>query len=595
MTKKEFLRLKSLVDKLLQKAEDEALNGGVDISTPEFQAILQEVKKKIIERQGFSLDEYEEKEKEEVSFSSVEDSDLLKMAEGLGIEDEPDYVIRLPKVENEFEKIKGDFEARIKELLDKESRQRKKEIDGALSNIEKAIRAIKMPKPNVTVNPPNVKVNIPKSLRDVPVTMPKELSEKLNKIGELAQAMREDKLKAQGQPIDVHLVDPDRGTRYKAQMTAVAHAADEVRVKSNTVKDGSGTNYSPLLDSDGHLQVDVLSGGGGGTQYSEDAAHSSGNTGTMALVVRNDTLATLCNADGDYAPLQVNADGALYIDVANGGVLESAVDGIEGLLTTIDADTGAIKTAVEIIDNAISGTEMQVDVVASLPAGTNNIGDVDIASALPAGTNAIGKLAANSGVDIGDVDVTSIAAGTNYIGKVRLTDGTTDTVVDTNGGLYVAGDEANNAVDAGNPIKVGGRAQASTAQPEEVADNDRVDALFDRNGYLRVRGDFDPKYADINDSTSGDNTIVASAGAGKKIAVWAVMVVSDGTVDVRFEDGAGGTAFTGQIPLQAREGFTYTSGGIVPLWVGTAATLLNLELSAAVNVHGSVSYSVIDD
>lgn len=38
--------------------------------------------------------------------------------------------------------------------------------------------------------------------------------------------------------------------------------------------------------------------------------------------------------------------------------------------------------------------------------------------ALPAGTNAIGKLSANSGVDIGDVDVTSIAAGTNIIGRV---------------------------------------------------------------------------------------------------------------------------------------------------------------------------------
>jgi hypothetical protein len=32
---------------------------------------------------------------------------------------------------------------------------------------------------------------------------------------------------------------------------------------------------------------------------------------------------------------------------------------------------------------------------------------VDVSTALPAGTNAIGKLAANSGVDIGDVDVTS--------------------------------------------------------------------------------------------------------------------------------------------------------------------------------------------
>lgn len=41
-----------------------------------------------------------------------------------------------------------------------------------------------------------------------------------------------------------------------------------------------------------------------------------------------------------------------------------------------------------------------------------------IANALPAGTNAIGKLAANSGVDIGDVDVTSISTGTNAIGRV---------------------------------------------------------------------------------------------------------------------------------------------------------------------------------
>lgn len=48
---------------------------------------------------------------------------------------------------------------------------------------------------------------------------------------------------------------------------------------------------------------------------------------------------------------------------------------------------------------------------------------VNVNSALPAGTNAIGKLAANSGVDIGDVDVTSLPslpAGTNNIGDVDV-------------------------------------------------------------------------------------------------------------------------------------------------------------------------------
>lgn len=110
-----------------------------------------------------------------------------------------------------------------------------------------------------------------------------------------------------------------------------------------------------------------------------------------------------------------------------------------------DTQTGYLTT----LAGAVSGSEMQVDVVGSLPAGNNNIGDVDIASgtittitnvvhvddnsgtltvdnagltslngaisgsevqvdivgALPAGSNAIGKLAANSGVDIGDVTV----------------------------------------------------------------------------------------------------------------------------------------------------------------------------------------------
>ena len=48
------------------------------------------------------------------------------------------------------------------------------------------------------------------------------------------------------------------------------------------------------------------------------------------------------------------------------------------------------------------------------------IGDIKFGEALPAGSNAIGKLAANSGVDIGDVDILSIAAGDNNIGNVDI-------------------------------------------------------------------------------------------------------------------------------------------------------------------------------
>ena len=73
--------------------------------------------------------------------------------------------------------------------------------------------------------------------------------------------------------------------------------------------------------------------------------------------------------------------------------------------------------------------------------GSNNdiSGTVTVGTALPAGTNAIGKLAANSGVDIGDVDVTSLpalAAGTAEIGKVEISDGTTQATVTTTGGTH---------------------------------------------------------------------------------------------------------------------------------------------------------------
>ena len=43
------------------------------------------------------------------------------------------------------------------------------------------------------------------------------------------------------------------------------------------------------------------------------------------------------------------------------------------------------------IAGAVTGTEMQVDVVAALPAGTNNIGDVDVAT-IAAGSNLVGDV-----------------------------------------------------------------------------------------------------------------------------------------------------------------------------------------------------------
>ena len=153
----------------------------------------------------------------------------------------------------------------------------------------------------------------------------------------------------------------------------------------------------------------------GGRYDSSNRTLGNGDVGGLALNVRgeakvevtggtSDTLLTAIDTVLDTIKVDTEAIEtaveAIQVDAAAIEVLLTAANvdhaANEVLLTGIDADTNAIKTAVEIIDNAISGSEMQVDVVAALPAGSN----------------AIGKLAANSGVDIGDVDVTSIVPGT---------------------------------------------------------------------------------------------------------------------------------------------------------------------------------------
>lgn len=67
---------------------------------------------------------------------------------------------------------------------------------------------------------------------------------------------------------------------------------------------------------------------------------------------------------------------------------------------------------VKLVDGTAASTTMTG--VAANPL------QVTVAGALPAGTAAIGKLAANTGVDIGDVDITSIAAGDTNIGNVDI-------------------------------------------------------------------------------------------------------------------------------------------------------------------------------
>jgi len=69
------------------------------------------------------------------------------------------------------------------------------------------------------------------------------------------------------------------------------------------------------VNADGSINIGSIIPGVGASDLgkAEDAAHATGDTGVQLLAVRNDTLASLVDTDGDYASLQVDADGALYV------------------------------------------------------------------------------------------------------------------------------------------------------------------------------------------------------------------------------------------------------------------------------------------
>jgi hypothetical protein len=98
----------------------------------------------------------------------------------------------------------------------------------------------------------------------------------------------------------------------------------------------------------------------------------------------------------------------------------------------------------------------------------------------------------------------------------------------------------------------------------------------------------------VTGATSGDNALVAAAGAGKGIRVLAICVKAASAVTFRLESGAGGTALTGVVPLVANGDLGWSLPFNPAGWCDTAANAaLNMELGGAVQVSGVLVYQTV--
>lgn len=106
----------------------------------------------------------------------------------------------------------------------------------------------------------------------------------------------------------------------------------------------------------GDVDVTSVVPGTGATSLgkAEDAAHTSGDTGVMALAVRKDTATALAGTDGDYSALETDASGRLWVAVGATPASDVTTDSVSvalGAVTTPGADATAL-SAIKVISAA---------------------------------------------------------------------------------------------------------------------------------------------------------------------------------------------------------------------------------------------------
>lgn len=144
-------------------------------------------------------------------------------------------------------------------------------------------------------------------------------------------------------------------------------------------------------------------------------------------------------------------------------------------------------------------------------------------------------------------------------------------------------------VSAANPLPIvqTGNFTVTTA-PVRAATTDAITAKLATDAIQNGLTALTPKFAAIAASSSGNNTIVAAVNP-KKIRVLAVNLVANAAVNAKWQSGAGGTDLTGLAYCGANGGYILPFNPVG--WFETASnTLLNLNLSGAVAVGGSIVY-----
>lgn len=367
-------------------------------------------------------------------------------------------------------------------------------------------------------------------------------------------------------------VTPGTAAAHLGKAEDAVHSSGDVGVMALTVRQNtaaalSGTDgdYQPLItDTNGRLHVNVGAGGIAGVL--EDAASAGGEEGILAMAVRQDTLASSTSADGDFTYLKVNANGALHVTGASG--------------TTQYTEDGASAGGESLV---LMGAIRQ-DTIASSTSADGDYANVKV--------NSVGALYTAPTY----IGANAIATGNGVVGtgvqRVAIaSDNTAFTVTP-------AGAAAHDAAISGNPVRIAGRALSSDYTA--VATGDTADLITTLLGkivqlpYALPGNTWNYAAASGGITNTTGVTAKAAAGAGVRNYVTMCQVINGhATVDtdVQIRDGASGTVL--------HRGFAKAAGGgytcqFDPPLRGTANTLIEVACGTTgtatyVNLQGFVA------
>jgi len=150
---------------------------------------------------------------------------------------------------------------------------------------------------------------------------------------------------------DALKVDIDNVTLDGSQLSVdIDKENDSIVIFSNTAADGSGTNTVPLVDAAGHTQVDIVS-----SALPSGGATAANQATIIGHVDGVETLLTGIDADTDA----IKTDAAAIEVLLTAANVDHAAN--EALLITIDEDTNAIKGHVDGIETLITSTNSKID------------------------------------------------------------------------------------------------------------------------------------------------------------------------------------------------------------------------------------------